>query len=123
MDRRKVQKNSRIPMEILVVKGGWTERDSVNSRKASLKRVRHKVMAGTLQPNLERPYSLSFSLTDKYDVVKPHADLLVVIALVSSFRNWRMLVNIGSSVDVLFWDAFQRIGSARIDFAQWLRHL
>lgn len=53
---------------------------------------------------------LTFSLADRYDVVKPYADPLIVTALVSSFKIRRMVVDTSSSVDVLFWDAFQRMG-------------
>lgn len=106
MDRREVRTDNRVTGEILVISGRLTEGDSANSRKASLKRLRHEVMADTLQLNPEMLYSLSFSSADRYDVVKPHADPLVVTALMSSFKIQRMLVDIGSSEDVLFWDAF-----------------
>lgn len=66
-------------------------------------------MAAILQSNPERPYSLLFSSVDRYDVVKWHADPLVVTTLVSSFKIRRMLVNTSNSVDILFWDAFQRM--------------
>lgn len=67
-------------------------------------------MTGTLRSNQEKPYSLSFSLADRYDIAKPHADTLVITALISSFSIRRMLVDTGSSVDVLFWDVFEKMG-------------
>lgn len=101
-DSREVWMDSQVTREILVISGGPTKRDSANSSKASLKRVRHKVMADTLQSNPERPYSLSFSLDDRHNVVKPHVEPLVVLALVSSFKIWRILVDTCSMVDILF---------------------
>lgn len=53
---------------------------------------------------------MAFSSTERQDLVKPYADLLVITLLVSSFRSRRIMVYIGNSVDVLFWDAFQRMG-------------
>lgn len=85
---------------------GLTKGDSSNFKKASFEKARHKVMIGTLQPNLEKAYTLSFSSIDRYYVVKSQIDPLVITALASSFKTQRMLVNTGSSMDVLFWNAF-----------------
>lgn len=85
----------------------------MNLRKASLKRVRHKMMTCLLRPDEERSYTLSFNLAKRYDTIKPHAGPLVVTAMVSSFRTRRILVDTGSSMDVLFWDAFKRMGISK----------
>lgn len=78
--------------------------------KNRLKRARHEVMPSTLQPSREKPYTLSFSSADRYDMVKPHANPLVIAALISSFRIRKMLVDTGSSMDIFFWDVFQKMG-------------
>lgn len=56
---------------------------------------------------------VSYSSLDRYDIVKPHADLLAKIALVSSFRYHMILIDIGSSIDILFWDMLQRMGISK----------
>lgn len=48
VDMREVRMNNKVTREILAISGGPTEGDSSNSRKTSLKRVRHEVVAGTL---------------------------------------------------------------------------
>lgn len=78
------------------------EEDSSNSKKASLKRERCEVMANISQPNPEKPYMLSFSSTDSYGIMKPHANPLVITALVYNFNTRRIMVYTGSLVDVLF---------------------
>lgn len=50
-------------------------------------------------------------------MVKLYTDQLVITSLVSSFKNKRFMVDIGSLVDMLPWDVFQRMGIDR----DWVR--
>lgn len=68
------------------------------------------MLSGHFEANGREVYIVSFSLVEKQDLVKSHNDPLVITTLLSSFRTKRMIVDIDSSVDVLFSDAFQRIG-------------
>ncbi|KAJ0974279.1 hypothetical protein J5N97_016244 [Dioscorea zingiberensis] len=53
---------------------------------------------------------ISFSNEDLRGVSLPHDDALVVAFQVGAFMMYRILVDTGSSVDIIFWDAFERMG-------------
>jgi hypothetical protein len=50
---------------------------------------------------------LSFSEEDARRVVMPHDDTLVVTLTVANHGIHRILVDNGSSTDILYWPAFQ----------------
>jgi hypothetical protein len=56
---------------------------------------------------------LSFSEEDARGVVMPHDDALVVTLTVANHRIHRILVDNGSSADILYWLAFQQMGIDR----------
>jgi hypothetical protein len=56
---------------------------------------------------------LSFSEEDARGVVMPHDDALVVTLTVANHGIHRILVNNGSSADILYWPAFQQMGIDR----------
>lgn len=84
--RIEVRMESKVMGEILVTSGGPLKEDNINSQKFGLKRARHKVMIEALRPNEEKAHTLSFSLSNKYDAMKPHPGPFAIIALVSSLR-------------------------------------
>jgi hypothetical protein len=53
---------------------------------------------------------LSFSEEDAWGVVMPLNDVLVVIVTIANHTIHRILVDNGSSVDILYWLAFQQMG-------------
>jgi hypothetical protein len=53
---------------------------------------------------------LSFSEEDDREVIMPHDDALVVIMTVANHAIHRILVDNGSSVDILYWPAFKQMG-------------
>ena len=53
------------------------------------------------------PYSVTFTDADSRGVHHPHNDALVVTMNVANHTVRRILVDNGSSVDILFWDAFK----------------
>jgi hypothetical protein len=56
---------------------------------------------------------LSFSEEDARGVVMPHDDALVVTLTVANHGIHRILVDNGSSADILYWPAFQQMGIDR----------
>jgi hypothetical protein len=59
------------------------------------------------------PVVLSFSEENARGVVMPHNDALVVTLTVANHRIHRILVDNGSSADILYWPAFQQMGIDR----------
>jgi hypothetical protein len=56
---------------------------------------------------------LSFLKEDARGVVMPHDDALVVTLTVANHGIHRILVDNGSSADILYWPAFQQMGIDR----------
>ena len=56
---------------------------------------------------------LSFSEEDARGVVMPHDDALVVTLTVANHAIHRILVDNGSSADILYWPVFQQMGIDR----------
>jgi hypothetical protein len=53
---------------------------------------------------------LSFSEEDAQGVAMPHDDALVVMMTIANHAIHRILVDNGSSADILYWLAFQHMG-------------
>ena len=53
---------------------------------------------------------LSFSEEDARGVIMPHDDALVVTMTVANHAIHGILVDNGSSVDILYWTVFQQMG-------------
>ena len=53
---------------------------------------------------------ITFSERDAHHVCHPHCDALVIKAMIANNNVPRMLVDNGSSIDILYYQAFQRIG-------------
>ena len=53
---------------------------------------------------------ITFSERDVHHVRYPHCDALVIKAIIANNNVHRMLINNGSSVDILYFQAFERMG-------------
>lgn len=53
---------------------------------------------------------VSFDNVDYEGVIYPYDDVLVVTMLVANYTTRRILVDNGSSTDILFWEAFAKMG-------------
>jgi hypothetical protein len=121
MDREEEQRNTRevqrplqnqeVVREIHTISGGIIGSGESNSARKAYARS----MQGKEVYSLHRPIKaakiesvmLSFSEEDAQGVVMPHHDALVVTVIVANHAIHRILVDNGSSVDVLYWPAFQ----------------
>lgn len=54
--------------------------------------------------------AISFHDEECEGVLYSHDDALVVIFLVANYTTRRILINNGSTIDVLFWDAIKKMG-------------
>ena len=63
-----------------------------------------------------QPDDIVFSHVDASQVHHPHEDTLVITTEVSNGLVHRLLVDSESAVNILYWDAYQKIGLRRADF-------
>ena len=53
---------------------------------------------------------ITFNEKDARHIRHPHCDVLVIKAMVANNNEHRILVNNGSSVDILYFEEFKRMG-------------
>ena len=98
--------------EIHVISGGG---ESNSAQKAHLRSIRsaeiEKIQAVSKQPRLDT--SITFSDLDLEGCQHPHDDPLVVRAVVANKTVHRVLVDNGSSADIIFALAFDKMGIGR----------
>ncbi|GAA0154161.1 hypothetical protein LIER_12224 [Lithospermum erythrorhizon] len=83
--------------------------DSGSARRAYAKR---DIDTLTVWARLEFS-DLSFSRKDFEGIECPHEDLLVITPVIANFKVGRMPVETGKSVDILFLDAYLKLGISR----------
>ena len=106
--------------EIQVISGGFAGGGESNSaRKAHLRSIRSaeigEIQAVSKQPRLDA--SITFSDSDLEGCQHPHDDPLVIRAVVANKTVHRVLVDNGSSADIIFASAFDKmdIGREKVD--------
>lgn len=62
------------------------------------------------QPRKKVSPTISFDDEDCQEVVYPHNDALMVTILVANYTTRMILINDGSSAEILFWDVFSKMG-------------
>ena len=102
--------------EIHVISGGFAGGgESSSARKAHLRSIRSaeigEIQAVSKLPQLDT--SITFSDSDLEGCQHPHDDPLVVRAVVANKTVHRVLVDNGSSADIIFALAFDKIGIGR----------
>ena len=102
--------------EIHVILGGFARGgESSSSRKAHLRIIRSgevkEVQAVSKLPRLNT--AITFSDSDLEGCQHPHDDPLVIRAVVANKTSHRVLVDNGSSVDIIFASAFDKMGIGR----------
>ncbi|XP_010667289.1 uncharacterized protein LOC104884349 [Beta vulgaris subsp. vulgaris] len=97
--------------EIHVISGGPIHGGSVNGAKASLKEFRHQVNFNESMQWKRPPAmpAMSFTVKDAEHVVYPHDDPLVVTLKVSNCLVHRILVDGGSSANILYLSTFEKL--------------
>ena len=95
----------------MIVRGTATTRSSKKARKTYLKMVQNVQLTGSI-PKIARKEIpiIGFSEEDTRRLHHPHDDALVVSIRVGDYNVHWMLVDNGSSADILYYSAFQQMG-------------
>ncbi|KAK2997299.1 hypothetical protein RJ639_026297 [Escallonia herrerae] len=105
--QEEVQENAGV---INTISGGIaTGGSSGQGRKAYAREVLTTVGPSTKKQKIQPAPTISFSDDDVGDTRTPHDDPLVVTLRVGNFDMKRILVDNGSSAEVLFYEAFQKM--------------
>ncbi|KAH7848431.1 hypothetical protein Vadar_002676 [Vaccinium darrowii] len=110
-DQNKGQARNAPIGEIVVIHGGpGIGGESNNSRKADVRRLRleEPMEVNTIEGPTEVVKSekklITFSQEDEVEVIYPHDDPLVITMVVANYRIKRILVDTGSSADVMYFE-------------------
>ena len=88
--------------------GGSKFCNSVNSIKAYQRRAENSV--GVREPLSGPDHEITFDENETADLDKPHDNALVIRLDVGGCELSRVMIDTGNSADVLFYDAFKRMG-------------
>ncbi|XP_048498015.1 uncharacterized protein LOC125496558 [Beta vulgaris subsp. vulgaris] len=101
--------------EIHVISGGPTRGGSIHGAKASLKEVRHQVNYNNTRkwPAPPPTPSVAFTSEDAKGIIYPHDDPLVISLQISTAMVHRVLVDGGSSANILYKETFEKMGFDR----------
>ncbi|KAL0318861.1 UNVERIFIED_CONTAM: hypothetical protein Sangu_2042300 [Sesamum angustifolium] len=102
---------------ITVISGGPTRGDSANARKALVRATRGNHWQDSIQVynvNSEKQV-ISFNSQNMDPMRNQNNDVLVISATLANFLVKKVLVDSGSSTDIMFYDAYVQLG---IDNAQ-----
>jgi hypothetical protein len=90
---------------------------SKRQKKMQLRAMHNIALAGVRLPRyLSQP--ISFGPEDAKGVLFPHQDLLVVSAEMAGFEVWRILIDGGSSADVMFTGTYAKMGLPTLALSQ-----
>ncbi|KAL0317554.1 UNVERIFIED_CONTAM: hypothetical protein Sangu_2169700 [Sesamum angustifolium] len=104
---------------IAVISGHPTRGDSANARKVLVRTTRGNYWQAPIQVyniNSEKQEEISFNSQDMDLMRNQNNDALVISATLANFLIKKVLVDSGSSADIIFYDAFVQLG---IDNAQF----
>ena len=93
---------------------GVASRQDEDRRQTEISQLQKKeVLTVQCQPKMPRRderYVISFSDKDSARVQHPHDDALVIIPLINENNVKRVLVDLGSSADVMYYNLFKKLG-------------
>lgn len=101
--------------EIRTIAGGFVGGGATTlRRKAHARQAKyHEVFSAdkpSKYPKLEVSPIISFKEEDWEGILYPHDNALVVTLLITNYRTRLILVDNGSSANILFWEAFTKMG-------------
>ena len=98
----------------MIVGGTATTGSSKKARKTYLWMVQNVQLTGSIMKIARREsLIIGFSKEDARRLYHPHDDALVVSIRVGDYNMHRVLVDNGSSVNILYYPAFQQMGIGR----------
>ena len=106
--KAKVEESSRLPLkEIRMIKGGGSTGQSSRSRKMYLKVVQNVQLSGqSPKTRTIKEQVITFTDEDAAKIHHPHDDAIVITLLITDYTTKRVLVDNGSSADILYYTAF-----------------
>ena len=111
----KVEESSRPSLgEIRVIIGGSAAGQSSKSRKTYLKVVKNVQLSGQ-SPRMRTTdeQAITFTDEDAERVHHPHDDAIVITLLIADYTTKRVLVDNGSSANILYYPTFQQMRLGR----------
>nr|XP_023927177.1 uncharacterized protein LOC112038586 [Quercus suber] len=100
--------------DIRMIVGGTTIGSSKKARKTYLRMVQNVQLTGSVPKTARRESPIiGFSEEDARRLHHPHDDALVVSLRVGDYNLHRVLVDNGSSADILYYPAFQQMSTGR----------
>ena len=104
----KMEESSQPPLrEIRVIIGGSSTGQSSKSKKAYLKVVQSVQLSGrSLRARSTDKQAITFTDEDAKRIHHPYDDAIVITLLIADYTTRRVLVDNGSSVDILYYPAF-----------------
>ena len=113
--KTKMEESSRPPLgEIRVIIGGTSAGQTSKSKKTYLKVVQNIQLSGR-SPKMrviDEP-TISFTDEEAERIHHPHDDAIVITLLITDYTTRRVLVDNGSSVDILYYPVFQQMRLGR----------
>ena len=93
--------------EIKMIVGGGSTGQASRSRKTYLKVVQNVQLSGRY-PKTRTPdeQAITFTDEDASRIHHPHDDAIVITLLIADYSTRRVLVDNGSSADILYYPAF-----------------
>nr|XP_023884404.1 uncharacterized protein LOC111996645 [Quercus suber] len=111
----KVEESSRLPLgEIRVIMGGSLAGQSSKSKKAYLKVVQSVQLSGQ-SPGVRTTdeQAITFMDEDAKGIHHPHDDAIVITLVIVDYTTRKVLIDNGSSADILYYPAFQQMKVGR----------
>ena len=106
-----MEESSRPPLgEIRIIVGGNSMGQSSKSKKTYLKVVQNVQLFGrSPRTSSVDESAISFTDEDAERIHHPHDDAIVITLLIADYTTRRVLVDNGSSVDILYYPTFQQM--------------
>ena len=110
-----MEESSQPPLrEIRVIIGGSSTGQSSKSKKAYLKVVQSVQLSGrSLRARSTDKQAITFTDEDAKRIHHLYDDAIVITLLIADYTTRRVLVDNGSSVDILYYPAFQQMRFGR----------
>ena len=101
----------------MIIGGTTTTGSSKKARKTYLRMVQNVQLTGSVPKITQRESPIvGFSEEDARRLHHPHDDALVISIRVGDYNVHQVLVDNGSSADILYYPAFQQMGIDRTRF-------
>ena len=113
--KAKVEESSRPPFgEIRMIVGGGSTGQSSKSRKTYLKVVQNVQLSGrSPKTRTTGEQAITFINKDAARIHHPHDDAIVITLLIADYTTRRVLVDNGSSANILYYPAIQQMNLGR----------